>query len=126
MDVRLLCTALALAAAMVLSGVLGWRRWLGVVLLALLSFVWLTVDAAWEGPHLIDFGARHALTLADLVAVAGFAAAVWLAVRLSRVDGRWVRPSVRRMRPSVRWVRPSVRWVRPSERLSGTDRPGQP
>lgn len=97
-DVRLLFTALALAAAMVLSGLLGRRRWMGVVLLALLSFVWLTVDASWEGARLIVLDSHHALTLADLVGVLGFVVAGWLAVRLRRGVPK---------------------------RLSGTDRPAQ-
>jgi hypothetical protein len=75
-DLRVLVTALALALALVVAGAIGWRQRSGTLILALLSVVWLTVDADFEGPHLIRFDAHHSLVLADLVGIAGLVVAL--------------------------------------------------
>lgn len=81
-ELRVVVTALALAAAMLLSALIGWRRRVGALLLLLLSFVWLTVDKEWEGPILVSLDSKHALTTADLFALAGVAVSLWLWARL--------------------------------------------
>jgi hypothetical protein len=83
-DLRIVLTVLALLAAMALCGVLGLRQRLAIVVLALLSFVWLTLDSDFEGDVLITFTNHNGLTASDLVGVAGFVAAIGLWVRLWR------------------------------------------
>ena len=80
-DVRDLLTALALLVAMVLAGWIGVRQRIGIVVLALLSLVWLTVDSLWEGGVLLALSTHHGITLADLVGIAGLLVAAGLAVR---------------------------------------------
>lgn len=46
------------------------------IALVLEAAVWLRVDVAFEGPHVLRVTERHGLVLADLVALAAFAAAV--------------------------------------------------
>jgi hypothetical protein len=83
-ELRVFLTAAALFVAMVLSGVIGLRKRVGAVLLALLSFVWLTVDHDFEGRILLTFSAHNGLTASDLVGVAGFVAAAILWWRARR------------------------------------------
>jgi hypothetical protein len=83
-DLRIVLTVLALLGAMVASGVLGLRQRAAIVVLALLSFVWLTLDSDFEGGVLVTFTAHNGLTASDLVGVAGFVACVLLWLRLRR------------------------------------------
>lgn len=83
-DLRIVLTVLALLGAMVLSGVLGLRQRAGVVVLALLSFVWLTLDDDFEGGVLITLTSHNGLTASDLVGVAGFVVCLVLWLRLRR------------------------------------------
>jgi hypothetical protein len=83
-DLRIVLTVLALVASMVLCGVLGLRQRLAIVVLALLSFVWLTLDSDFEGGVLISFTSYNGLTASDLVGIAGFVACVVLWWRLRR------------------------------------------
>ncbi len=77
-ELRYWATAAMLLAAMVLAGVIGRRARSGLVLLALLSLVWLTVDRLWEGGVIIVFTGRNGLVASDLVGVAGLCVAAWL------------------------------------------------
>jgi hypothetical protein len=77
-ELRLITTALLLAAAMVLAGVIGRRQRIGIVLLVLLSVVWLTVDRDWEGGVIVVISQTHGFTTADIVGVAGLGWAFWL------------------------------------------------
>jgi hypothetical protein len=77
-ELRLVLTALALMAAMVLSAVVGRRQRVGAVLLALLSFVWLTIDRSFEGAVIVEVSSRHGLVVSDLVGLAGLSGAAWL------------------------------------------------
>lgn len=86
-EAREVLTALALALSMLGAAWIGLRQWLGVVILALLSFAWLTVDDRWEGRVLLHFGRSHGFVLVDLVGIIGGLLAVALAVRLA-VHGR--------------------------------------
>ena len=81
-DLRIVLTVLALLGAMVLSGVLGLRQRAGIFVLALLSFVWLTLDRDFEGAVLISFTSHNGLTASDLVGIAGLAGCVVLWRRL--------------------------------------------
>ena len=83
-DLRIALTVLALLGAMVVSGVLGLRERAAIVVLALLSFVWLTLDNEFEGGVLISFTPHNGLTPSDLVGVAGLIACVALWWRLRR------------------------------------------
>jgi hypothetical protein len=83
-DLRIVLTVLALLASMALCGVLGLRQRLPIVVLALLSFVWLTLDSEFEGGVLISFTNHNGLTASDLVGVAGLVACVVLWWRLRR------------------------------------------
>lgn len=83
-QLRDVLTALALVGAMVLAGVVGRRHVIGVAILALLSFVWLTVDRNWEGGVIAVVDRTHGLTTADFVGIVGFVAAAWLWWRLWR------------------------------------------
>lgn len=82
-ELRVFLTAGALLVAMMLSGMIGWRQRAGAVLLALLGFVWLTVDRDFEGGTLIRFSSHNGLTESDLVGVVGivFAAVLWWRAR---------------------------------------------
>ena len=83
-DTRIVLVVLVLLASMALSFALGRRQPIGAVLLALLSFLWLLVNSAFEGPVLIDFSLQHGLTTSDLVGIAGLLSAGWLLVRRRR------------------------------------------
>jgi hypothetical protein len=83
-ELRLVLTALALIAAMVLSAVVGRRQRVGIVLLVLLSFVWLTIDRYFEGGVILVVSSHHGLVTSDLVGIAGLGVAVWLWVRSRR------------------------------------------
>jgi hypothetical protein len=82
-ELRIVLTMIALLAAMVISGMIGRRNRLGIAVLALLSFVWLTVDKDFEGAVLVTVMRHNGLTLADLVGLAGFAvcAILWWRTR---------------------------------------------
>jgi hypothetical protein len=73
--------AVALLAAMVVTGLAAWR---GVgaacLVLALQSLVWLHVDEVVEGPVLLTLSDEHGFVLADMVAVAGVVVAAVAAV----------------------------------------------
>lgn len=83
-ELRIVLTGLALVVAMVLAGVIGWRQRIGSIVLALLSFVWFTVDRDFEGSVLVKFSATHGIVAADLVGIAGFVASALLWWRLQR------------------------------------------
>lgn len=80
-ELRVVLTACALFVAMVLAGWLARRQRTAAVLLALLSFVWLTVDRSFEGPVLLSVSSTHGLVTSDLVGIAGLGAALWLWAR---------------------------------------------
>jgi hypothetical protein len=65
-----LAIALFLAAAMLITLRWCWNgdTW-GVVTLILLCMVWLLVDKAFEGPHVVRLAETHALVLADVFAI---------------------------------------------------------
>lgn len=48
---------------MALAAWIGRRQRIGTSILALLSFVWLTVDRGWEGGIVVVVDARQGLTL---------------------------------------------------------------
>jgi hypothetical protein len=79
-------TVCALAVTMVLAAIIGLRHLVGIAMLALLAFVWLTLDKTWEGGVLVSVSGGHGLTQADL---AGVLALVVAALELWRW---WVRP----------------------------------
>jgi hypothetical protein len=81
-EARIVLTALALLAAIVISGILGWRRYYGAVLLALLSFVWLSADSEWELGLLFKIDPQHGVVTSDLVSLVGFCLALCELVRL--------------------------------------------
>lgn len=81
-ELRIVLTVLALLAAMVLAGVVGLRRRIGIVLLALLSFVWLTLDKDFEGAVIVTITSHNGVTVSDLVGLAGFVVCVVLWRRL--------------------------------------------
>jgi hypothetical protein len=83
-ELRLVLTAFALIAAMVLAGFIGARQRSGIVLLALLCFVWFTVDREFEGGVLVTISSTHGLVSSDFVGIAGLAVAAWLWVRSVR------------------------------------------
>jgi hypothetical protein len=83
-ELRLVLTALALAAAMLLAGVVGRRQRIGSVILALLALVWLAADHGFEGAVLLTVTHTHGLTLTDLIGLAGLGVAIWLWFRLRR------------------------------------------
>ena len=84
-DLRILLTIGSLLAAMVLAGVIGYRQALVfAVMLALLSFVWLTVDKDFEGAHLLRLSATHSVVTGDLPGLFAFVCAVALWWRLRR------------------------------------------
>jgi len=83
-DLRIALTVLALLGAMVVSGALALRHRTAIVVLALLSFVWLTLDRDFEGGVLISFTSHNGLTASDLVGIAGFLACLALWLRLRR------------------------------------------
>ena len=80
-DPRLIALIVALGAAMVISAVLGARQRLAAAVLALLSFVWLLVDEAFEGPRLLLVTTNHGLVSSDLVGLIGLVLAGILLVR---------------------------------------------
>jgi len=73
-----------LLAAMIISAWLGMRQRWGIVLLALLSLVWLTVDRLWEGPVLIEVTSHNGLVTSDFVGLAGLIGAGLLERRRRR------------------------------------------
>lgn len=77
-ELRIVLTVLALLAAMLIAGLIGLRQRLGIAVLALLSFVWLTVDKDFEGGVLLTVARHNGLTVADLVGIAGFLVCVVL------------------------------------------------
>lgn len=100
-ELRLVLTALALAAAMVLAGVVGRRQRIGSVILALLALVWLAADHGFEGAVLLTVTQTHGLTSTDLIGLAGLGVAIWLWFRLRRTGGQAsVRSRRRKTNPS--------------------------
>ena len=88
-----LIIALPLAAAMLATLRWCWKgdTW-GVATLLLLCIVWLRVDKAFEGPHVLRVTHDHSLVLADLFAIIVGACGVigWLRRRrpLGRASSR--------------------------------------
>jgi len=78
--------ALPLAAAMLATLRWCWKgdTW-GVATLLLLCIVWLRVDKAFEGPHVLIVTQSHGLVLSDLFAIVVGASGVvgWLRRRRS-------------------------------------------
>lgn len=83
-ELRVVLTVVALLAAMILGGVVGLRHRIGIAILALLSFVWLTLDRDFEGGVLVSLTSHNGITASDLVGLAGFGISVWLWLRLRR------------------------------------------
>lgn len=83
-ELRIVLTVVALVAAMVLAGALGVRQRSGALILALLGFVWLTLDNRFEGAVLLTVSDHNGLTAADLVGLAGIGAAGFELFRLRR------------------------------------------
>ena len=83
-ELRIQLTILALVAAMVLAGAIGLKQRVGAVMLALLSFVWLTVDVEFEGGLIVKLTKTHGLVVADLVGLLGLVCAFALWWRLRR------------------------------------------
>jgi hypothetical protein len=81
-EARIIVTALALVAAMLLAGWVGRAHRAAAVLLALLGIVWLTVDHDFEGGVLFTVTEHHGLVTSDLVGIAAIGAAIGLWVRL--------------------------------------------
>jgi len=85
-----LIVALPLAAAMLATLRWCWNgdAW-GVATLLLLCIVWLRVDKAFEGPHVVRVSTSHSLVLSDLFAIVVGACGVvgWLGQRL-QIDRR--------------------------------------
>jgi hypothetical protein len=70
-EARLVVTALAMLLAMFLAGVHGLRHRIGIVILALLSLAWFTVDKLFEGEVLFQLNRHQGLTVSDLVGLVG-------------------------------------------------------
>jgi hypothetical protein len=90
-ELRLLVCALIYVLAMVLAGVVGYRQRIGVWILGLLAFAWLTFDKLFEGRVLIPISATMGITASDLVGFAGLVWAAWLGYyrhRLPRLEAR--------------------------------------
>jgi hypothetical protein len=88
-----LLIALPLAAAMLVTLRWCWKGdTLGVAALLLLCIVWLRVDKAFEGPHVLHVARNHGLVLSDLFAIVVGASGVlgWLRRRrpFDRADSR--------------------------------------
>lgn len=77
-ELRLVLTACALLAAMMMAAAIGARQRIGSLLLALLSFVWLSLDHRFEGPVIIRLSSHNGVVAADLVGVLGISLAGWL------------------------------------------------
>ena len=80
-ELRLILTAVALIAAMVLADRVGRRERIGAIILLLISLAWLTVDKPWEIAVLVRLSHSHGLTVSDLVGLAGLARGTWLLCR---------------------------------------------
>ena len=80
-ELRLILTAVSLLVAMVLAAVIARRQRIGAVLLALLCFVWFTVDRYFEFGVLLVVSSHHGLVTSDLVGVVGLLVALWYLVR---------------------------------------------
>jgi hypothetical protein len=81
-DVQTPLSGLAYAIALVVVGVLAYRKErLALVALVLLSLAWFGIDTLWEGPILLKFNAHHGMTAADPIGVAGLAFAGWIWLR---------------------------------------------
>ena len=90
-ELRLVACALIYVVAMALAGIVGYRQLLGVWILGLMSFCWLTFDKLFEGRVLIPISSSMGVTASDLVGFAGLAWAAWLGYykhRLPRLDAR--------------------------------------
>jgi hypothetical protein len=83
-ELRVVITVVALLAAMLISGAIGWRQRSGILVLALLSFVWLTLDQNFEGGVLISLTSHNGITASDLVGITGLIVGVLLWLRLRR------------------------------------------
>jgi hypothetical protein len=81
-EARIIITALALVAAMLLAGWLSRTRRAAAFLLALLGIAWLTVDHDFEGGVLFTVTEHHGLVTSDLVGIAAIGTAIWLWLRL--------------------------------------------
>jgi hypothetical protein len=81
-EARIIITALALVAAMLLAGWVGRAHRVAAILLALLGVVWLTVDHDFEGGVLFTVTEHHGLVTSDLVGIAALGTAIWLWLRL--------------------------------------------
>jgi hypothetical protein len=81
-EARIIITALALVAAMMLAGWIGRRQRAGAVVLALLGIAWLTVDHDFEGGVLFTVTEYHGLVTSDLVGLAAIGTAIWLWLRV--------------------------------------------
>lgn len=83
-ELRIALTIVALAAAMLVAGAIGRRQRSGIVVLALLSFVWLTLDHDFEGGVLVTITSHNGITVSDLVGIAGLLVCIVLWLRLRR------------------------------------------
>lgn len=81
-EARIVITALALVAAMLIAGWIGRTQRAAAILLALLGIAWLTVDHEFEGGVLFTVTEHHGLVTSDLVGLAAIGAAIWLWLRL--------------------------------------------
>lgn len=81
-EARIVITALALVAAMLIAGWIGRTQRAAAILLALLGIAWLTVDHEFEGGVLFTVTEHHGLVTSDLVGIAAIGAAIWLWLRL--------------------------------------------
>ncbi len=93
-ELRVVVTIFALMGAMFIAGTLGARLRIGAVLLALLSFVWLTLDSRFEGGILVPVTSDNGLTSADIVGVVGLIVAAVQLIRLQGRGGRTSKPPV--------------------------------
>jgi hypothetical protein len=80
-------TGLLLAAAMAVTLLAAWMgSRLAALALLLEAAVWLRIDVAFEGPHLVRVTKGHSLVFADLVGVAAVVGAglAWRRLRRRR------------------------------------------
>src|SRR4051794_17745127 len=70
-EARLVVTALAMMLAMFLAGIYGLRHRVGILILALLSLTWFTVDKLFEGGVLLHVSKTNGITVSDLIGILG-------------------------------------------------------
>lgn len=93
---------LAMAVLVLLVACMRWvvarPTWVGVVTLTVSSTLWIIWNAPIEGATLIVFTPTNGFTVSDILAIIGYAIAIWTVARLRRHERQSPTPARHRAR----------------------------